>query len=126
MPAAFSHVRAARRRPAGDRNAMSAVHAPLVPAPSADQKRIALDSFKRANEAVQSGNFDYAINLLLTCCKIDPANFAFRQALRKTQKDKFGNNMRGSRFSFLSTSRSKAHMKAAKAGRDYLRVLEYG
>lgn len=105
---------------------MSAAHTPLVPAPSADQKRIALDSFKRANEAVQSGNFDYAINLLLTCCKIDPANFAFRQALRKTQKDKFGNNMRGSRFSFLATSRSKAQMKAAKAGRDYLRVLEYG
>jgi Flp pilus assembly protein TadD len=105
---------------------MPEVQAPPVPAPTAEQKRIAVDSFKRANEAVQSGNFDYAINLLLTCCKIDPGNFAFRQSLRKTQKDKFGNNLRGSRFAILSTSRSKARMKAARAGRDYLRVLEYG
>ncbi len=97
-----------------------------IPAPSADQKRIALESFKHAQEAVQSGNLDYAINLLVTCCKIDPASFAFRQALRKTQKDKFGNNMRGSRFAMLATSRTKARLKAAKAGRDYLRVLEHG
>src|SRR5262249_55088828 len=99
---------------------------PTVPTPSVEQKRIALDSFNRAKEAIQSGNFDYAIELLLTCCKIDPSNFAFRQTLRKTQKDKYGNNLRGSRFAFLSKARWKAKMKAAKAGRDYLKVLEHG
>src|SRR5262249_123406 len=54
------------------------------------------------------------------------SNFAFRQTLRKTQKDKYGNNLRGSRFAFLSKARWKAKMKAAKAGRDYLKVLEHG
>ena len=97
-----------------------------VPPPTADQKRIAQDSFNRAKEAVQSGNFDYAINLLLTCCKIDPASFVYRQTLRKTQKDKYGNNLRGSRFAFLSKARWKTKMKGAKSSRDYLRVLEYG
>lgn len=97
-----------------------------LPAPTADQKRIALDSFNRAKEAVQSGNFDYAINLLLTCCKIDPGNFVFRQTLRKTQKDKYGNNLRGSRFAFLLKTRWKAKVKGAKSSRDYLRVLEHG
>jgi tetratricopeptide (TPR) repeat protein len=99
---------------------------PPVPTPTAEQKRIALDSFNRAKEAVQSGNFDYAIELLLTCCKIDPGNFVYRQSLRKTQKDKYGNNLHGSRFAFLSKQRWKAKVKAAKAARDYLKVLEYG
>jgi len=99
---------------------------PTVPPPTVEQKRIAQDSFTRAKEAIQSGNLDYAITLLLTCCKLDPANFLYRQTLRKTQKDKYGNNLRGSRFAFLSTPRWKAKVKSAKRSRDYLRVLESG
>jgi len=99
---------------------------PAAPTPTADQKRIALDSFNRAKEAITSGNPDYAITLLLTCCKLDPANFLYRQTLRKTQKEKYGNNLRGSRFAFLSTPRWKAKVKAAKRSRDYLKVLEHG
>ncbi|MDB5309264.1 MAG: Tetratricopeptide repeat protein [Gemmataceae bacterium] len=97
---------------------------PTLPTPTAEQKRIALDSFNRAKEAIPSGNLDYAIALLLTCCRLDPANFHYRQTLRKTQKDKYGSNLRGSRFAFFSTPRWKAKVKAAKRGRDYLRVLE--
>jgi tetratricopeptide (TPR) repeat protein len=97
---------------------------PTVPTPTAEQRRIAQDSYNRAKEAINSGNLDYAVTLLLTCCKLDPANFLYRQTLRKTQKDKFGNNLRGSRFAFLSTPRWKAKVKAAKRGRDYPRVLE--
>src|SRR5438132_6744618 len=99
---------------------------PTVPTPTVEQKRIAHDSFNRAKEAITTGNPDYAIALLLTCCKLDPANFHYRQTLRKTQKDKYGNNLRGSRFAFLSTPRWKAKVKAAKRSRDYLRVLEHG
>ncbi|MFO0805080.1 MAG: hypothetical protein U0791_18395 [Gemmataceae bacterium] len=99
---------------------------PAVPSPTVEQKRIAQDSFTRAKEAIQAGNLDYAITLLLTCCKLDPANFLYRQTLRKTQKDKYGNNLRGSRFAFVSTPRWKAKVKSAKRSRDYLRVLEHG
>ena len=99
---------------------------PAAPAPTVEQRRIAQDSFTRAKEAIQSGNLDYAITLLLTCCKLEPANFLYRQTLRKTQKDKYGNNLRGSRFAFVSTPRWKAKVKAAKRSRDYLRVLENG
>ncbi len=97
---------------------------PTLPAPTVDQKRIAQDSFVRAKEAIQSRNLDYAITLMLTCCKLEPANFLYRQTLRKTQKDKYGNNLRGSRFCFLSTPRWKAKVKSAKRARDYLRLLE--
>ena len=85
---------------------------PTLLAPTVDQKRIAQDSFVRAKEAIQSRNLDYAITLMLTCCKLEPANFLYRQTLRKTQKDKYGNNLRGSRFCFLSTPRWKADRKS--------------
>jgi tetratricopeptide (TPR) repeat protein len=97
-----------------------------VPAPTADQKRIAQESFAKAREAIGNGQLDYAIALLLTCCRLDPANFHYRQTLRKTQKDKFGNNLRGSRFAFLTTPRWKARVKSARRARDYLKVLEHG
>jgi Flp pilus assembly protein TadD len=99
---------------------------PDLPTPTPEQKRIALENFTRAREAVAAGQYDYAINLLLTACRLDPANFLYRQTLRKAQKDKYGNNLRGSRFAFLSTPRWKAKVKAAKRGREYLKVLEYG
>lgn len=99
---------------------------PDLPTPTAEQKRIALENFNRAKEAIVGGHPDYAINLLQTACRLDPANFLYRQTLRKAQKDKYGNNLRGSRFAFLSTPRWKAKTKAAKRGREYLKVLEHG
>lgn len=99
--------------------------APTVPSPTADQRRIAQDSFAKAREAIGNEQLDYAINLLLTCCRLDPANFFYRQNLRKTQKEKYGNNLRGSTFAFLTTPRLKGRVKAAKRNRDYLKALEY-
>src|SRR5579872_1993223 len=97
-----------------------------VPSPTVEQRRIALDSFNRAREAITGGHSDYAIALLLTCCRLDPANFLYRQTLRKTQKEKYGNNLRGSRFAFLTNPRWKTKVKSARRGREYLKVLEYG
>jgi len=99
--------------------------APPVPSPTADQRRIAQDSFTKAREAIANEQLDYAINLLLTCCRLDPANFFYRQNLRKTQKEKYDNNLRGSRFAFLTTPRLKGRVKAAKRNRDYLKALEH-
>src|SRR4029077_14213716 len=93
---------------------------------SAESRRIAAERFDRANQVSASGNFDYAIQLLLTCCKLDPANFLFRQTLRRTQKAKYKNNLRGSRLAFLTTIRLRARLKGAKRAREYLKVLEAG
>jgi tetratricopeptide (TPR) repeat protein len=98
---------------------------PPAPTPTAEHRRIALEQFNRAKEAVTSGNLDYAIDLLLTCVKLEPGNFLYRQTLRKTQKEKYGNNLRGSRFAFFTTPRWKAKVKAAKRNRDYPKVLEH-
>lgn len=95
-----------------------------LPTPTAEQRRVTAETFDRARQVIQTGNHDYAIQLLRTCCRLDPGNLTFRQTLRRCQKDKYGNNLRGSRFAFFSTPRFKARVKAAKAGRDYLRVVE--
>src|SRR5436190_9813992 len=97
-----------------------------VPLPTPDHHRIAAERFEHARRAVTSGSFDYAIQLLLTCCKLDPANLIYRQELRRTQKAKHKNNLRGAFFAFLTTAQPKTRLKAAKRGRDYLKVLEHG
>src|SRR6185369_1719589 len=64
--------------------------------PSAEHRHIATEQFNRANQVVAAGNYDFGVYLLLNCCKLDPANLVYRQFLRRTQKLKFKNNLRGS------------------------------
>lgn len=97
-----------------------------LPKITPEARQIAAERFDRARQVASTGNYDYAIQLLLTCCKLDPSNFLFRQTLRQTQKAKFKNNLRGSRLAFLTTIRSRAKLKAAKRSRDYYRLLEHG
>lgn len=97
-----------------------------LPFISPESRQIAAERFERANQVSASGNFEYAIQLLLACCQIDPGNFLFRQTLRRTQKAKYNNNLRGSRLAFLTTFRHRAKLKSAKRSRDYLRVLVHG
>jgi tetratricopeptide (TPR) repeat protein len=98
----------------------------LLPPPSPEQRRIAAESFDRAMQVMVTGNYDYAIPLLQTCCKIDPPNLTFRKALRQAQKSKYDNNLRGSRMAPLTTAPLKAKLKAAKSGKHFVRVLELG
>jgi tetratricopeptide (TPR) repeat protein len=97
-----------------------------LPPPNADHRRVAAGQFERANQVVATGNYDYGIRLLVSCCKLDPGNLIYRQALRRTEKAKFSNNLRGSWHARWSTWAGKARVKAAFGARDYLRVLEHG
>ncbi|HEV3118362.1 MAG TPA: hypothetical protein VGY58_15035, partial [Gemmataceae bacterium] len=103
-----------------------AEHDSRLPPPTAEQRRVAAGQFERANQVIATENYDYGIQLLMTCCKLDPANLIYRQALRKTEKKKFNNNLRGSRLAFVTTSAAKTKLKASRASRDYLKVLEHG
>jgi tetratricopeptide (TPR) repeat protein len=105
---------------------MANPNSPKIPPPSPEHRRIAAAQFDRANQVVATGNYDYGIRLLLSCCKLDPANLIYRQALRRTEKAKYANNLRGSRFAGLLTWRSRASLKKALISRDYLGALEHG
>jgi tetratricopeptide (TPR) repeat protein len=95
-----------------------------LPSPTPEQRRIAAAQFERANEVLATGNHDYAMQLLGTCCTLDPANLIYRKALRLTQRAKYGNNLRGSRFALLTTSAARLRMKAALRAGDHVKVLE--
>jgi tetratricopeptide (TPR) repeat protein len=103
---------------------MAEHHASILPPPSTEHRRVAAGQFERANQVIATGNFDYGIRLLLSCCKLDPANLIFRQSLRRTEKTKYRNNLRGSWHAWLTTLSKRAKVKTAKRARDYLRVLE--
>src|SRR5467141_3057801 len=98
----------------------------LLPTLSPEHRRVAAGQFERANQVIATGNFDYGIRLLLSCCKLDPANLIFRQALRRTEKTKYKNNLRGSWHAWLTTFSKRAKLKTAKRAHDYLTVLEAG
>src|SRR5205823_2988097 len=93
---------------------------------SPEHRRIASERFEHARQAVAKDNYDYGVQLLLTCCKIDPASLIYRQELRRAQKKKHKNNLRGGYFSFLTTAPHRTKLKGAKRNRDYARVLEQG
>jgi Flp pilus assembly protein TadD len=97
-----------------------------LPPPSPEHRRVASAQFDRAKQVLVSENFDYAIQLLLGCCKLDPANLTYRQTLRQTEKAKYGDNLKGSRLALLSGATGRMKMKAAKRAGEHLKVLEHG
>jgi tetratricopeptide (TPR) repeat protein len=99
---------------------------PQVPTPSFEQRRVAAAQYERANQVIRNGDYDYGIQLLLTCCKIDPANLIYRNALRQAEKVKYKNNLRGSRLASVSTAGARLRLRKAALAGDYLRVLEHG
>src|SRR5437868_7076723 len=105
---------------------MASNDATRLPPITPEHRRAAVGQYERANQVIATGNFDYGIQLLLSCCKLDPANLIYRQALRRTEKAKYHNNMRGRVLAGMRTWPARAKVKAARRSRDYLKVLEYG
>ena len=97
-----------------------------LPPPNPEHRRVAVSQFEHANQAVASGNYDYAVRLLQSCCKLDPGNLVYRQALRRTEKAKYKNNLRGGVLAWLTTMPAKARVKTALKTGNYLAVLEFG
>src|SRR5260370_1298309 len=97
-----------------------------APRVSGEQRRIAAGRFERARQVIAMGDDDYDIQLLLTCCKLDPTTLVYRHLLRHTQKAKHHNNQRGSRLAFVRNSPRKARLHSAIGSGDFLKVLEWG
>src|SRR5438132_12394297 len=115
------HLRWARTVVMANANSVS------LSAPSPEHRRVAAGQFEHANQVIASRkNYDYGIRLLLSCCQLDPANLIYRQALRRTQRAKYNNNLKGAWLAWLRTWPTKARVKSALRKGDYLQVLEHG
>ncbi len=105
---------------------MATPSASSLPPLNPERRRVAVSQFEHANQSVATGNFDYGIRLLLSCCKLDPGNLIYRQTLRRTEKAKYKNNLRGAALAWLTTWPAKARVKTALKTKDYLGVLDFG
>jgi serine/threonine protein kinase len=88
--------------------------------------RAALGQFERANQVIAVHNYDYAIHLLLSCCKLDPANLVYRQFLRRLEKALFQKKLRSTRRAWWITLPVRIMLESAWKAKNYLRVIEFG
>jgi serine/threonine protein kinase len=88
--------------------------------------KAALGQFERANQVIAVHNYDYAIHLLLSCCKLDPANLVYRQFLRRLEKAMFQNRLRSTRHAWWTTLPARIMLESAWKAKNFLRVIEYG
>jgi len=95
-----------------------------LPKLTPEQRQNVAKSFMRAKQVLASGNLDYAIELLIDCCKRDPASIPFRQELRRSEKLKYKDNKKGKPLAFLSTWRSSLTMETAFKRSKPLNALE--
>ncbi len=82
--------------------------------------------YHRAEEARANGNTDYAIELLLSCTKLDPVSIVYRQALREASRTVAQRRRLGSWFASLATVTTRARLNAAKLAKQFRKVLEDG
>jgi tRNA A-37 threonylcarbamoyl transferase component Bud32 len=88
---------------------------------SAEQGQAAATQFARACDILASGAPEkrYAYDLLLSCCKLDPANVAYRRKLRRAIRRRKGPAP-------SAGPDAAARLEAARRAADHRKVLDYG
>lgn len=103
---------------------MAETTAPRLPRVPAEQRRAAAAQFDRANQVLTAGDFDYGLQLLMNCCRIDPGNPIYRQALRLAQRSKYKDNGHGQPLASLFSVQARWRMLSALRRRDYVQALD--
>jgi hypothetical protein len=91
-----------------------------------EQKQAAAGQFSHATEVIRAGgDLAYPMQLLLSCCKLDPMNLLYRKLLREVARD----NARGQKLGWFGSLKSipaRSRLRTAKKAGDHRLVLEYG
>jgi hypothetical protein len=95
---------------------------------TAEQRHMAAAQFERAREVLASDHQEkgYAYQLLVSCCKLDPANTAYRSQLRQLGQELYHREGLGRWLSPLTSLLDRTRLKAARHGGDHRKVLECG
>src|SRR5262249_48658301 len=97
-----------------------------VPVPTDECQRIAARNFEYATRAEAGGDLNLAIASLRVSCRLVPTHLPYRQALRKAEKARYGNKLRGSVLAPVTTLFSRLRLRSARMRGDHLRALEHG
>jgi serine/threonine-protein kinase len=95
---------------------------------SQEQRQVAAAQFERAREVLANMNQEkgYAYELLLSCCKLDPANLTYRRKLRQAAQEVRQHQGVGRWLAPVRALAAKTRLKAAKHAGDYRKVLIHG
>jgi tetratricopeptide (TPR) repeat protein len=94
-----------------------------LPKLTPEQRRAATGQFDRANQVLKAGDHDYGLQLLLNCCKLDPANLIYRSTLRQAQRAKYKNNERGQPLAYIRSLWGRMRLQKAMLRGDYREAL---
>lgn len=75
------------------------------------KRRIAIDLYRRGNEALAKGNFDYAVDCYKKCVQLVPDHLHYRQVIRGAVGKKYRDNKTGASMAFLRVAGVKAQIK---------------
>ena len=93
---------------------------------TAEQRSTAAAQFARATEVIKTGgDLAYALQLLLSTCKLDPSNPLYRKLLREVGRDVAGRKRAGWLGSLTSLP-ARGRVRAARRAGDHRKVLELG
>jgi tetratricopeptide (TPR) repeat protein len=125
-PAEAPRPRRKKRRPAGAASPPPAGDSSAaLGLSSAEHIQAAAGQFERAREVADSGNPAYALELLFSCCKLDPANLLYRKTLREVAAAA-REQRRGGWLKSLGALAVKTRLKAARQVGDHRKVLAHG
>jgi serine/threonine-protein kinase len=93
---------------------------------SPEQRQAAAGQFARAREVQVSDNTnrDYALQLLLSSCKLDPGNIPYRKDLRQVGRAQ--EQARGSWLGSLALLPIRSRFRSARSSGDHRKALEVG
>jgi tetratricopeptide (TPR) repeat protein len=99
---------------------------PLSPSVTTQQSQLAKRHFEQAQQALAHGHREYALELLLDGCKLDPARLPYRQALRLAQRTIHQDIREVGRLDWLTGLFIRTALTVARQAGRPLKVLEYG
>jgi len=101
---------------------------PAGPADHLDPRRAAAGQYERARVVLATDNQElaYAHQLLLSCCRLDPASIPYRKTLRQVGRALEQGRRWRRVLAPLRRLIGKAKIKIAETADEHLKVLEYG
>jgi serine/threonine-protein kinase len=91
-----------------------------------EQRNAASGQFAHATEVIRNnGDSAYALQLLLSCCKLDPVNLLYRKMLREVGRE-VARSKKSGWFGSLTNLPARGRLRAARKEGDHRKVLEHG
>jgi tetratricopeptide (TPR) repeat protein len=83
------------------------------------KKKLAAECFRKGNEAMVKGNFDYAVEMHGTAVQLIPDNLTFRQTLRGCEQRMYNNNKKGAKMVGFRLTGIRNKIRKARSKKDW-------